>query len=42
MRPNVEFQVELPKTNPGLAKSYFQQKTYGFVQKTTPDTYLTS
>ena len=42
MRSNVEFQVELPKTNLGLAKSYFQQKTRGFAQKTALDTYLTS
>ena len=25
MRPNVEFQVELPKTNPGLTKSHLQR-----------------
>ena len=38
MQPNVEFQVELPKTNPGLAKSYFQEETRGYAQKTAPDT----
>ena len=25
MRPNVEFRVDLPKTNPGLAKSHLQR-----------------
>ena len=38
MQPNVEFQVELPKTNPGLAKSYFQEETRGYAQKTALDT----
>ena len=33
MRPNVEFRVELPKTNPGLAKSHFQQETRSYAQK---------
>ena len=33
MRLNVEFRVELPKTNPGLAKSHFQQETRGYAQK---------
>ena len=40
MRPNVEFQVELPKTNPGLAKSHFQWNTRGYVQKTAPDKHF--
>ena len=40
MWPNVEFQVELPKTNAGLAKSHFKQETHGYVQKTTPDNHL--
>ena len=39
MQPNVEFRVELPKTNPGLAKSHFQQETRGYAQKTAPDNY---
>ena len=38
MRPNVEFRVELPKTNPHLEKSQIQQKTHGYVQKTALDT----
>ena len=38
MRPNVEFRVELPKTNPHLEKSHIQQKTHGYVQKTALDT----
>ena len=38
MQPNVEFQVELPKTNPDLAKSHFQEETRDYVQKTAPDT----
>ena len=33
MRPNVEFRVELPKTNLGLAKPHFQQETHGYAQK---------
>ena len=33
MRPNVEFRVELPKTNLGLAKPHFQQETRGYAQK---------
>ena len=33
MRPHVEFRVELPKTNPGLVKSHFQQETCGYAQK---------
>ena len=37
MRPNVEFRVDLPKTNPDLAKSHLQRKTHGYAQKTTPD-----
>ena len=36
MRPNVEFRVDLPKTNSGLAKSHLQ-KARGYVQKTAPD-----
>ena len=36
MRPNVKFRVELPKTNPNLAKSHFQQKTRGYTQKNHP------
>jgi len=32
MRLNVEFRIELSKTNPGLAKSPFQQKTCGYTQ----------
>ena len=32
----VEFQVELPKMNLDLAKSHFQQKTCGYVQKPPP------
>ena len=40
MRPNVEFQIGLPKTNSGLAKSNLQRKTCGFAQKTTPDSSL--
>ena len=36
MRPNVEFRIELPKTNLGLAESYLQQKTRGYVQKWPP------
>ena len=40
MQLNVEFQIGLPKTNPGLAKSNLQQKTCGFAQKTTPDSSL--
>ena len=39
MRPNVEFRVELRKTNPGLEKSHIQQKTHGYVQKTAPYNY---
>ena len=37
MPPNVEFQIGLSKTNPGLAKSQLQQKTCGYVQKTAPN-----
>ena len=33
MRPNVEFRIELLKTNSGLAKSTLQQKTRGYTQK---------
>ena len=33
MRPNVEFRIELLKTNSGLAKSTLQQKTHGYTQK---------
>ena len=33
IRPNVEFQIELLKTNSGLAKSTLQQKTCGYMQK---------
>ena len=36
MRPNVEFRIELPKTNPSLAKSHFQQETCGYAQKPPP------
>ena len=36
MRPNVEFWIELPKTNPGLAKSPLQQKTHGHAYKRPP------
>ena len=36
MRPNVEFRIDLPKTNPGLAKSHLQ-KARGYAQKTTPN-----
>ena len=38
MRPNDKFRVELPKTNSGLAKSHFQQKRRGYVQKIALDT----
>ena len=38
MRPNVEFRVDLPKTNPDLAKSHLQQKPHGYVQKTALET----
>ena len=37
MWPNVEFRIELHKTNPGLAKSHLQRKTRGYVQKTAPN-----
>ena len=40
MRPNVEFQIELTKTNPGLTKSHLQWKTHGHTQK-PPRQYLT-
>ena len=40
MRPNVEFRVDLPKTNPGLAKSHLR-KARGYAQKTAPDSLLT-
>ena len=33
MRPNVKFQIGLPKTNPSLAKSLLQRKTRGYTQK---------
>ena len=33
MRPNVEFRIELLKTNSSLAKSTLQQKTRGYTQK---------
>ena len=36
MRPIVEFWVELPKTNSGLAKSHFKQETRGYAQKQPP------
>ena len=36
MRPNVKFWIELPKTNPILAKSPFQRKTHGYMQKGPP------
>ena len=36
MRPNVKFQVDLPKTNPSLAKSHLQ-KARGYAQKTAAD-----
>ena len=36
MQPNVEFRIELPKTNPGLAKSPLQRKTCGYAQKQPP------
>ena len=37
MRPNVKFQVDLPKTNPSLAKSHLQ-KACGYTQKTALNT----
>ena len=40
MLPNVKFWIELPKTNPGLAKSHLQQKTRGYAQKTAPNNPL--
>ena len=40
MWPNVEFQIELSKTNPGLAELHLQQKTRGYTQKTAPDNPL--
>ena len=36
MQPNVEFRVDLPKTNPGLAKSHLQ-KARGYAQKNAPN-----
>ena len=33
IRPNVEFRIELLKTNSSLAKSTLQQKTRGYTQK---------
>ena len=33
MQLNVEFQIELPKTNPSLAESHLQRKTRGYAQK---------
>ena len=35
MRPNVKFRVDLPKTNPGLAKSHLQ-KAHGYACKKPP------
>ena len=40
MQPNVEFRVELPKTNPGLAKSHLQ-KARGYTHKNAPDILAT-
>ena len=37
---NVEFQIGLPKTNSGLAKSHLQLKTCDYAQKPPPDTTL--
>ena len=42
MRPNVEFRVDLPKTNPGLASKATPPKARGYVQKTAPDTVMTA
>ena len=35
IQPNVEFRIELLKTNSSLAKSTLQQKTCGYTQKKT-------
>ena len=36
MWPNIKFWIELPKINPGLAKSLFQWKTHSYMQKRSP------
>ena len=40
MRPNVVFQIELLKTNSGLAKSTLQRKTRGYAQKQPPTGFI--
>ena len=41
MRPNVEFRVDLPKTNPSLAKSHLQRHM-ATRKKTAPNNFLMS